>query len=1188
MGQGQGGSDRQVSVDPLAIAVEGSPHVTGLQSGWRQTLSGSTDLSVCGCALAWCLANGRLVSQVHDTAGHLGSLFESGMRHRAGRSRSAFPLCEGEFEEALRFLRGVSFAEASTEAVASKWSSKAWTMLACFACQVLDSGYTPFLPGTWSKREKRLACAVEHSVQRLQSHGPVAAVDLADVEKGLLSSRVSYEGEEIGVCHKLSYSQVLPALPPIGHGGSIEVCNFVGGTTKYWLERPEMLLVEDTGQALPKLQGRIHVEQGEIGKISQELVNRGVCCWIPYENVVEFRGQKVLNGLFGVAKSGSVEGGRCILRLIMNLVPSNSILKQFKGSTKRLPHITSWLSTFVDQGEELRIWQSDMSNAFYLFRLPQQWQPYLSFNVVRRKCEVMDGNDTSLVALACTVLPMGWGSSVAIMQELSENILKAGAMPLEGQIVRGQGLPLWMVGLVGEATRTGKSWWHVYLDNFAAAEVGTTGSDFAEGHKLHEEAEHLWDTVGVVSAQKKRRCGELTAQELGAHLDGQSRSMGPSLERMIRLVQATVVLLLRKSLSKKLVQIIAGRWVHAFQSRRPAMSLLEVTWEFVSSTGMRLDLQQKVKRELFACMCAMPFLHTFLGAQISPWLSASDASHVGGAVGIARCLTPAGEDFVRSALNPSPLLNSGIMVISLFHGIGGSFRAYDILGVKPSVLIAFEIHKPAVRVTSRRWPHAEMFGDVKTLDKQLMDDLLRRHPEILEVHLWGGFPCVDLSSVNAMGRGLAGPQSSLFFEFTRILEVLRKTCPSHIKVKFTAENVASMPKTECQKISGELGVWPYHLNCVDAVPMQRPRLCWTSERLEGCLHSLSFKLCDFWTEVTATAPYPKMDDWIEAPFWWYGGDQDFSLPTALKSIERKRPPPVPAGYNRCDDNTLARWTIDAFRFPPYHYMERFLFWSENTWRLANSSEKELLLGYGFGHTKLCFSASKIKESKVKYEDERLSLLGDSFSVYSFVIAAAALCRHKIPEMPYSQLANRMGLAPGFTCSIRAQAPIKRVLQYGALHVGTEVVLKNLNQILLSKTNHTGSDVRVSTGEFLNPKAVVRQSIEAEWCHWEHLFNFRWKLQEHSNVLELRTILHAIQFYVSHLGVSHQRVFHVTDSYICMSVLAKGRTGSKQLGRVLKKINALLLAFGIYCVTARVESSENPTDEASRKMAVLSS
>ena len=77
-----------------------------------------------------------------------------------------------------------------------------------------------------------------------------------------------------------------------------------------------------------------------------------------------------------------------------------------------------------------------------------------------------------------------------------------------------------------------------------------------------------------------------------------------------------------------------------------------------------------------------------------------------------------------------------------------------------------------------------------------------------------------------------------------------------------------------------------------------------------------------------------------------------------------------------------------------------------------------------------------------------------------------------------------------------------------------------------------------------------------------------------------------KYQMVHLKKMHCRIFHVTDSFVALSVIAKGRTGSRQLGRVLKQLNAWLLSFGVTMVIAHIESSENPTDGASRSMALL--
>ena len=63
------------------------------------------------------------------------------------------------------------------------------------------------------------------------------------------------------------------------------------------------------------------------------------------------------------------------------------------------------------RGETHSAMQSDMSNAFYLFKIPPTWAPYLSFNVRRTKHATEEGTVDEEMVLACRVLSMGWASS---------------------------------------------------------------------------------------------------------------------------------------------------------------------------------------------------------------------------------------------------------------------------------------------------------------------------------------------------------------------------------------------------------------------------------------------------------------------------------------------------------------------------------------------------------------------------------------------------------------------------------------------------------------------------------------------------------------------------------------------------------------------------------------------------------
>ena len=84
-----------------------------------------------------------------------------------------------------------------------------------------------------------------------------------------------------------------------------------------------------------------------------------------------------------------------------------------------------------------------------------------------------------------------------------------------------------------------------------------------------------------------------------------------------------------------------------------------------------------------------------------------------------------------------------------------------------------------------------------------------------------------------------------------------------------------------------------------------------------------------------------------------------------------------------------------------------------------------------------------------------------------------------------------------------------------------------------------------------------------------------------NSLELRSLVHAVEWRIKHVKESHLRIFHLTDSYVAMSIVSKGRTSARLLKPLLRRLTALLLAWDLYLVVTHVESAENPTDDASR-------
>ena len=208
---------------------------------------------------------------------------------------------------------------------------------------------------------------------------------------------------------------------------------------------------------------------------------------------------------------------------------------------------------------------------------------------------------------------------------------------------------------------------------------------------------------------------------------------------------------------------------------------------------------------------------------------ATDASERGGAVCVSKGLTWSGKSYSSLLQARSSPLEPNFLVISLFNGIGGAFRAYDLLGIHPLGLVAAECHKPANRVTLRAWPRCLVVDDVNLVDKAMVLSWLMLYPMVNEVHVWGGFPCVHLSSARAGRKNLEGPGSNLFWKLVEIIQIVQEIFAPVASVKWVVENVASMDPDARDEISSVLEVLPLRLDPADVLPYSRPRFAWISE-----------------------------------------------------------------------------------------------------------------------------------------------------------------------------------------------------------------------------------------------------------------------------------------------------------------------------------------------------------------------
>ena len=158
--------------------------------------------------------------------------------------------------------------------------------------------------------------------------------------------------------------------------------------------------------------------------LAKKLLSGGLAKWIQETAVFSPGGEPVVSGLFAVAKGKVVPGTQELAqRLICNFVPIHAYLHIIQGDVENLPYVYQWNCVFLEDGEVLTVSQEDMQSAFYLFALPDCWQPYFAVGKCVSPAELGISNDKTRGYLSICVLPMGWSSSVGIMQHAHERIM---------------------------------------------------------------------------------------------------------------------------------------------------------------------------------------------------------------------------------------------------------------------------------------------------------------------------------------------------------------------------------------------------------------------------------------------------------------------------------------------------------------------------------------------------------------------------------------------------------------------------------------------------------------------------------------------------------------------------------------------------------------------------------------------
>ncbi|XP_019720741.1 DNA (cytosine-5)-methyltransferase 3B-like isoform X2 [Hippocampus comes] len=162
-----------------------------------------------------------------------------------------------------------------------------------------------------------------------------------------------------------------------------------------------------------------------------------------------------------------------------------------------------------------------------------------------------------------------------------------------------------------------------------------------------------------------------------------------------------------------------------------------------------------------------------------------------------------------------------LKVLSLFDGIATGYLVLKDLGLKVERYIASEICEDSIAVGMiKHVGKIEYVKDVRTITRK---HLAEWGPFDL---LIGGSPCNDLSMVNPLRKGLFEGTGRLFFEFYRILTLLKPKEGDDRPFFWLFENVVFMSTRDKTDICRFLECNPIIIDAVTVSPAHRARYFW--------------------------------------------------------------------------------------------------------------------------------------------------------------------------------------------------------------------------------------------------------------------------------------------------------------------------------------------------------------------------
>ena len=260
------------------------------------------------------------------------------------------------------------------------------------------------------------------------------------------------------------------------------------------------------------------------------------------------------------------------------------------------------------------------------------------------------------------------------------------------------------------------------------------------------------------------------------------------------------------------------------------------------------------------------------------------------------------------------------------------------------------------------------------------------------------------------------------------------------------------------------------------------------------------------------------------------------------------------------------------------------------WRMLDINEKEAIMGFPIDYTFQSHPKGFRKANPLEANDARMTLIGNAWHVgvvcnlLQPLVASLGL----IPAATVSQIMNQC--KPGGASEVSGlllRPRIKGSMPFKSIEQKPKHQLLLVRK-LLHLVSPKGADVLLSNPtEGLPQYHRLRNSLSPKLWHWKVVTGWTWKANggtvgEHINRLEMRAIDTSLRWRIlKHKGF-RTKILHLVDSLVSLQIITKGRTSSRKLRSICKRIAGFQLIGGVLLTLGYTASKTNPADAPSRR------